>query len=216
MTWGVCPLRADGRLGDRVWGCLAPAIAVQYVPVDTLGCVEVVDVHWPVEPVTNEVTSFSATYRVRPPGRISRSGAEAVVRAICRHLVTGRSLLVGEDSDIPTAPAAQAPESAMPNEGFFHGIAPWLSNERSARQTAARAGTAETQQAVHRMAALANALERIASTPRPACRDALSIERLPIAITPGNHNLSSHGGKIPTLQARQPARTIREPLNLWG
>ena len=146
------------------------AVKVKYVPVDTIGCVEIIDAHWPVDSVTNEVTSCSASYRLLRPYRISRSGAEDLVRTICRHLVAGRSLLDGENGDIPTARTAQEHENAMPDGGFFRSIALWLYKEQSARRSAARARTEEPQQAARQIAALDNALTEIArSRSGPRC-----------------------------------------------
>lgn len=142
----------------------APAVAILYAPMDTIGCVELINAYWPEDPVTGQVT-FSATYRFRQPRQISRVGVDNLTRAICKQLVQGRRMLDARPSEILTGSASQAQVYARHDKGFFHAIQIWLSIERSAAEQAARTRSREAQDAQHRIAALNTVLHQIAGPP---------------------------------------------------
>jgi hypothetical protein len=140
----------------------APAASVLYLPVDTIGCVELIDVEWPADPATSE-TAFSAAYRIREPRRISRVGVDDLMRAICKQLVAGRRMLEVRDEDVLSERAAQALQYAQRNEGFFRNVWLQLNGERTARARAASDRSAEAQEAARRVAALDGVLKQIAA-----------------------------------------------------
>jgi GTPase SAR1 family protein len=141
----------------------APKADVLYVPVDTIGCVEVIDAEWPVEQRSGE-PMFSAAYRIREPRRISRTGVDDVMRAICRQLVQGRRMLNAEQGEILSERAAQARQYADRNEGFFRNIWIQLNGERRMRDAAAQSLDREAQETWRRVAALDTQIEQIAAS----------------------------------------------------
>jgi hypothetical protein len=140
----------------------APAAAVLYAPVDTIGCVELIDVEWPQDEATKEAT-FSAAYRIRRPGRISRVGVDDLMRAVCKQLVAGRRMLGARDEEVLTERAAQAQVYAQRNEGFFRNVWLQLNGERKARARIASDQSVQAQEAARRVAALDNVLKQIAA-----------------------------------------------------
>jgi hypothetical protein len=140
----------------------APSAAVLYAPVDTIGCVELIDVEWPTDPAANEMT-FSAAYRIRPPGRISRVGIDDLMRAVCKQLVAGRRMLDAQAEEVLTERAVQAQQYAQRNEGFFRNIWLQVNGERKARARAAQDRGAQAQEAARRVAALDGVLKQIAA-----------------------------------------------------
>jgi hypothetical protein len=141
----------------------APATAILYAPVDTIGCAELIDAKWPVDAITND-TTFSASYMIREPRRISRVGVEDLMRTICKQLVQGRRLLDTEHSDALTARAAQASQYAERNEGFFRNVWLMLNGERRLRQRAAEESSKEADEALRRVTALDTILTKIAGS----------------------------------------------------
>src|ERR1700680_707047 len=95
-----------------------------YVPVDTIGCLEMVDADWPIDPETGKRT-FSAAYRIRRPARISRVGVDDVMKALCKQLMAGRRLMSAELGEGLELQAQQAHRYAERSEGFFRDILLW-------------------------------------------------------------------------------------------
>jgi len=141
----------------------APTAAVLYAPVDTIGCVELIDAEWPADPSTGEL-GFSAAYRIREPRKISRTGVDDLMRAICKQLVQGRRVLEAERGDALTEQAVQAQHYAQQNEGFFRNLWIMINGERRAREHAARDRGDEAQEAARRVAALDGVLKQIAAS----------------------------------------------------
>lgn len=140
-----------------------PAASVLYAPVDTIGCVELIDVDWPPDPDTG-LPIFKANYRIRAPHRISRVGVDDLMRAICKQLVEGRRMLDAEQAEVLGDRAAQARAFAQRNEGFFRNLWILANGERSARRTAARQSSEAEQDVKRRVAALTSVLKQIAGS----------------------------------------------------
>jgi hypothetical protein len=140
----------------------APKAAVLYSPVDTIGCVELIDAAWPLDEPTG-LPTFSATYLIRAPRKVSRKGVDDVMRAMCRQLVQGRRMLTADEGETLTARAEQARQYAARDEGFFRNIWMWINGERDARERAAQTRGREAEEAWRRVAALDVVLEQIAS-----------------------------------------------------
>jgi hypothetical protein len=141
----------------------APGVTMLYAPVDTIGCVDLIDAEWPLDAHGN--ASFKASYRIREPRKISRVGADDVMRAVCRQLVEGRRALSAEQGEELSYRAAQARQYAERDEGFFRNVWIWLNGERGIREQNASARGREAADAVARVAALDTQLKRIAAQP---------------------------------------------------
>ena len=141
----------------------APLATVLYAPVDTIGCVELIDAEWPVDPNTKEA-SFSASYRIREPRKISRVGVDDLMRAICKQLVDGRRQLDLRQSEVLAVHAQQDQEYASRNEGFFRNILLLVNGERRARERVARQSAEAVQEVSRRVAALDGVLKQIAAS----------------------------------------------------
>ncbi len=140
----------------------APKASMLYAPIDTIGCVELIDATWPLAPGTQD-HAFHAEYRVRRPAKISRQGVDDVMRALCKHLVEGRRVVSAGEGQLLTGQAEQAWRYAERREGFFRDIWLWVNGERQARQDMAQQRTEESKEAWDRVAALDAVLNRIAA-----------------------------------------------------
>jgi hypothetical protein len=138
----------------------APQAGVLYAPVDTIGCVELIDAHWPS--AADGKTEFSANYRIRDPRRISRVGVDDLMRAICRQLVQGRRLLDAREGEELSDRADQARDYATRDEGFFRNIWMMFNGERNARRLAAQSSREEAEETERRVKALDSVLKQIA------------------------------------------------------
>lgn len=141
----------------------APHASVLYAPVDTIGCVELIDANWPAGPGTGE-TQFLADYRIRDPRRISRAGVDDLMRAVCKQLVHGRRMLDAKEGESLSERADQAREYATRDEGFFRNIWLLINGERAARREAARSSREDAEETERRVAALDSVLKQIAGS----------------------------------------------------
>jgi hypothetical protein len=141
----------------------APLATVLYAPVDTIGCVELIDAEWSLDPDTKDA-AFSASYRIREPRRISRVGVDDLMRAICKQLVDGRLQLDAHQNELLARHAMQDDEYANRDEGFFRNI--WLlaNGERRARRRVAQQSAGAAQEVSRRVAALDARLKQIAAS----------------------------------------------------
>ena len=140
----------------------APKATILYTPVDTIGCVEIVDAEWS----TGEGAArpgFSARYRIRQPAKIQRVGVNDVMRALCRQLIAGRRMVNAEYGEILTGEAEQARRYAERKEGLFRDLWLLISTERRTRRLAVETRSQEAEEAWRRVAALDTVLEQIAA-----------------------------------------------------
>jgi hypothetical protein len=78
----------------------APETSILYLPVDTLGCVELVEASWSPDDLGR--LDMGASFRIRGlKPKISRAGAGDLVRTLCRHLAQGK--LAAGRKDVPRA-----------------------------------------------------------------------------------------------------------------
>jgi hypothetical protein len=122
----------------------APQAKRLYMPVDTIGCVDIVKADWQKNDKDKELT-FSADYRVRRPGRQTVKGADAVLVSLCRHLVDtkqrGESTKQREEALTATkmrSAAENATRHAEEDKGALGNFWLWISNEREARKKSAQ------------------------------------------------------------------------------
>jgi GTPase SAR1 family protein len=139
----------------------APLAAMLYVPVDTIGCVEIIDAAWPGNPDAG--LEFAADYRIREPKRISRVGVDDLMRAVCKQLVDGRRAFEARHGDALTERAEQQQEYATRDEGFIRNLWLLVSRERRVRERAALDASEQAQQALRRVDALDSRLKQIAA-----------------------------------------------------
>jgi hypothetical protein len=125
-----------------------------YLPVDTIGCVELLDAEWPTDPATPDSLDFSARYRVRPPGVRTVKGAEDVLFALCRHLMDTRRREQTELAGSKRNEAWVAEQRAGEDRGFFGNFWMWLSGERELRRDYAASTAKEVAEVQVREAAL--------------------------------------------------------------
>jgi hypothetical protein len=86
------------------------------------------------------------------------------MRAICKQLVEGRVALDEVQGDALARRADQAQEYATRDEGFFRNILLLITQERKLRREAARDASDQAQEALRRVEALDQRLQRIAAS----------------------------------------------------
>ncbi len=121
----------------------APMAKIIYSPVDTIGCVEIIDAQWNNEQTEPGKFVFTADYRVRSPGRQKIRGADAVLVSLCRHLVEAKMRLEESVAKEKIEKAVEALLYAQQDEGFLGNFWLWLSGERDEREEDARSRTSE-------------------------------------------------------------------------
>lgn len=111
----------------------APHVNVLYAPVDTIGCVEIVQAHWKKDEANPSELIFTADYRVRRPNRQTVKGADAVLISLCQHLIEAQKKVEEFSATELDNKAKEAKDFAEEDNGFFGNIWLWLSRERNRR-----------------------------------------------------------------------------------
>jgi TIR domain len=140
----------------------APLTKILYTPIDTIGCVELLESAWPVEAGRDQVW-FSAEYRIRVPQHISRVGVADLIRAVAFQLVDRRRRLEAERADLLAESALRARAHAEEGKGLLLGLGMLFTTERSGRLRTADTRSEEAREASHRVSALQAVLEQTAS-----------------------------------------------------
>jgi hypothetical protein len=135
-----------------------------YAPVDTIGCAEMINAYWPADPDSREVT-FSFTYRLREPRRLSRTGADDLMRAMCRQLVQGRRMLDAERSEIRAGHVSLGREHERRSRRFFRSTGTRPGADRSVAGPTAQSQAREAEDTRRRVAAMDAILHQIAESP---------------------------------------------------
>jgi hypothetical protein len=141
----------------------APQIKVLYSPVDTIGCVEIIKANWRDEKSEPGGFVFSADYRIRPPGRQSVKGADAVLVSLCRHLVEAKKRAESLIADDKESEAAAAKRFAEKDEGFLGNLWLWASRGRKRRKETAAARQTEAAAQKRIVESLDETVARLAS-----------------------------------------------------
>lgn len=115
----------------------APQTRLLYLPVDTIGCVEILKGDWQEHQKQAADVVFQADYRVRRPHRQTVKGADAVLVSLIRHLLEVKRLGEIAIAEMMDAEAKAARERAEKSEGTFRDFLLWLRNERERRREAA-------------------------------------------------------------------------------
>jgi len=141
----------------------ASHVKVMYSPVDTIGCVEIINSNWRQDEKAPGGFEFSANYRVRHPGRQSVKGADAVLVSLCRHLVDAKKraeALVAEEKE---GEAEAAKRFAEKDEGFLGNFWLWVSRGRKHRKQTADTRQVEAERQRKVVETLEQTIERLAA-----------------------------------------------------
>jgi hypothetical protein len=101
----------------------APHVNIIYSPIDTIGCIELIEARWQPDPAVPGGMDFSADYLVRKPYRRQVKGADAV-------LITLMKQFVAMEQDVKNAEAKGKTEIATRDFGFFGNMWHWLNGQR--------------------------------------------------------------------------------------
>jgi hypothetical protein len=111
----------------------ARQVRILYAPIDTIGCVEIIQANWKEAKNAPGGFEFTADYRVRSPGRQAIKGADAVLVSLCKILVAARKQVLAMEAGEKQKEADLAKVFAEKNEGFFKNIWLQLNGERKRR-----------------------------------------------------------------------------------
>jgi hypothetical protein len=102
----------------------APHTSVVYSPIDTIGCIELIEAKWQPDPSIPGGISFSADYLVRRPYRRQVKGADAV-------LITLMKQFMSMEEDVKNIDAREKGALATRDFGFFGNVWHWIKGQRS-------------------------------------------------------------------------------------
>lgn len=140
-------------------------IKIVYAPIDTYGCVELMQALW--EPDPDGELSLTARYRFRgAPPKVSIRAAATVTQELCHAIVTARS--AEEAADHTNTQKLVDAMTARRNEkkGFFGAMRYFFSGEASRVTKGIESGTVRLAVIEQRHQQLADALDKLAAHPR--------------------------------------------------
>ncbi len=141
----------------------APAARLMYAPIDTIGCVEIVRADWQDD--KSGKPDFHAEYRIRLNRKVSREGADDVLRALCRLLVEARKVAEVQAGSAIDQDVQQSRAYAERHEGFLRNMMLWVTRERQTRQQLVLARTRDADEVWRRVNALDEVIQKTASAP---------------------------------------------------
>lgn len=111
-------------------------LSILYSPIDTYGCVEIIDVHWEEREAAN--LDFEAIYRLRDPKTISPKGADSILVTLCKLFLEISEDRQKEITNTAQNKANSTKEWAERDEGFFRNLGLWASGKRKERKIQAK------------------------------------------------------------------------------
>jgi hypothetical protein len=124
----------------------APQAKLLYMPVDTIGCVEITRGDWQEHQKQAADVVFQAVYRVRRPHRQKVMGADAVLVSLFRHLVEAKRRGEIVIADMTDSAAKKAKKHAEEDRGTLGNLWLWFTNEREERRERAQKRNDEARQ----------------------------------------------------------------------
>lgn len=140
----------------------AKHLQIVYAPVDTLGCVDLIRTEWSPNKNAPGGFDFSAEYGVRSGATLAPKGAEAVLVALCRHLVKAKAKAESLTVRRTLIEHGDAETKANEDKGLLGNFWMFITRERTRLQDAATrlAGTASDQQ--HSLVGLTKIIDGLA------------------------------------------------------
>ncbi|MBV9312402.1 MAG: hypothetical protein JO100_01420 [Pseudonocardia sp.] len=158
-----------GHIIDRVRG-EHPGIQQLYCPVDTIGCVELIDSEW--IPIQDNVAGwrFEPVFGLRPDAlsgraRLRPKGIDDVLAALCRQLLEVRQTAERLDAEEAQQESSRLWKNANRSEGLLRNMKLWITGERKRRKVRAAQFGREAEVMRHRVEAFDKAVEDIAKRP---------------------------------------------------
>lgn len=137
-------------------------VHIRYLPVDTIGCVDLNYAQWYGEG-EGEVAPrrFVASYRVRPPGKVSLVGVETILGALCRLFLAEKAQSL--EGEVSTAEeAAESATKKLENRGVGQKVVDWITGRDDELAAAAKKASAEAVEAHELWRSFKVQLERLA------------------------------------------------------
>ncbi len=146
----------------------APEVCRLYCPVDTLGCVELIDAKWVADKEEECGWNFDPTFAFRrdSPGSVPEirpKGVDDILVSLCNQLLTARRIVDENIAKQQRQKRTEADELADRREGLFKDMWLWISGERARRREAAAAIGMTEAEIRRRVEALEKILNDIAS-----------------------------------------------------
>ncbi len=121
---------------------------IMYMPVDTLGCVEFVSAHWEKDPSADGGYIVNPHFKVRKNAKESVKGADDVLIAIAKQLVSANTRTKKMEADGIDSDAKKAMRQAAEDKYWFQklfGYETAAEKEAKARQAKAKSAISEAE-----------------------------------------------------------------------
>lgn len=140
-------------------------VRVLYAPIDTYGCVELMEAHWPANPVLDHL-DFEAHYRFRGnPPRISVKAAATIMQELCRCVMSGWDTVQKQEIEEFQGAYQQLLARKVEAKGFRRALTFYLGGEARRNRLARAANQAQIAAGERRRLQLQEAVEKLATTP---------------------------------------------------
>lgn len=139
-------------------------VEMVYCPVDTLGCVELLDARWSRD--SHGDWEFTPFFRIRRRSgggmpRINRVGVDDVLTSLCAQLLAARKKVEQHTAASVRDARAAAEDFAQRDEGLLRNFVLWVTGERGDRRSEARRLGMDEAEIRQRIAALEKIVDDI-------------------------------------------------------
>ncbi|MGW7041146.1 hypothetical protein ACWGDT_00135 [Streptomyces avermitilis] len=151
--------------------CKDRSVRVVYAPVDTYGCVELMECQWLPAPGNAGETAldFKGHYRFRGlPPQLSVKGARTVMQELCQSVISGEDQVQQQRGNHHEGALRVALNRHSERKGFWGTLDYYLSGESGTNRATRFDSQQRLQETQFRRRRLRTALQRIASVPRDA------------------------------------------------
>ncbi|HZN17569.1 MAG TPA: hypothetical protein VFB84_05170 [Micromonosporaceae bacterium] len=112
----------------------APHTKIYYVPVDTLGCVQLISAKWRPNAMFEGTLECLPHFAIRPPAMLRPKAVDSILFLLCRQLTEARSRTADVVAKVSADRAAEAAALADRSEGLFRDLFLRLIGEKALRE----------------------------------------------------------------------------------
>lgn len=140
-------------------------VRVIYAPIDTYGCVELMEAEWVDTPEDPSALTFKGHYRWRRPRKLSVKAAGTVIQELCKCIVDGEKGRTAEHMSAQRDAYNRLVERREEDKGFFGALKFRLGGEARRNKLGLKLTAKEIGDSRRLLGQLEDALVKLAETP---------------------------------------------------
>ena len=143
----------------------APQAKIYDVPIDTLGCVQLLSAKWQSNALYEDTLECRPHFAIRPPAMLRPKAVDSILFLLCRQLAEARNRAAETVAKAAADRANAAEVLAGRSEGFFRDLVQRLSGEQELRERSRDRLAAEAKREISYVDRLNEVVEKLAEQP---------------------------------------------------